>query len=98
MFFLNCFLDIAFAEGPDWRQRRRFALQNLRNFGVGKIAIESTIMEEIRKSKEKLKSTPEIQINNYFFVSFLNIIWSVVGGRSILRLKFDLVVVVVIEV
>lgn len=60
--------------------RRRFTLHHLRNFGFGKSATENIIMEEVHKIINKLECTNEIEAHHYFFISVLNVTWSIVGG------------------
>ncbi|KPP57518.1 Cytochrome protein-like, partial [Scleropages formosus] len=45
---------IVFANGDSWREMRRFALSNLRDFGMGKQVIEEKIIEEIQYLTEEI--------------------------------------------
>uniref|UniRef100_A0A8C1M4N8 Cytochrome P450, family 2, subfamily K, polypeptide 22 n=1 Tax=Cyprinus carpio TaxID=7962 RepID=A0A8C1M4N8_CYPCA len=46
---------IVFSNGENWREMRRFALSNLRDFGMGKKRSEEIITEEIKYLKEEFE-------------------------------------------
>ncbi|KAF4116383.1 cytochrome P450 2K6-like [Onychostoma macrolepis] len=46
---------IAFSNGENWREMRRFALLNLRDFGMGKKRSEEIIIEETQYLKEEFE-------------------------------------------
>lgn len=45
-----------FSNGDSWREMRRFALSNLRDFGMGKKSCEDKIREECSHLVEVFKS------------------------------------------
>ncbi len=46
-------VGIVFSNGENWREMRRFALSNLRDFGMGKKRSEGIIIEETQYLKEE---------------------------------------------
>ncbi|KAM6913472.1 cytochrome P450 2K1-like [Lycodopsis pacificus] len=73
---------ISFANGESWKEMRRFALSNLRDFGMGKKAAEDKIIEEIQYLNEVFerhegKPFSATQSMNY---AVSNIICSIVYG------------------
>ncbi|XP_067312622.1 cytochrome P450 2K1-like isoform X1 [Pseudorasbora parva] len=73
---------ILFSNGESWREMRRFALSNLRDFGVGKRGMEEKIIEEIHYLKgefDKFEGKPfdTTQPVNY---AVSNIISAIVYG------------------
>lgn len=57
-------LGIVFSNGENWREMRRFALLNLRDFGMGKKRSEEIIIEESQYLKEEIEKF-EGKIVNY---------------------------------
>ncbi|XP_071752464.1 cytochrome P450 2K1-like [Centroberyx gerrardi] len=79
---------ILFANGDSWKEMRRFALTNLRDFGMGKKASEEKIIEESHNlievfEKYKGKAFDTTQSVNY---AVSNIICSIVYGS---RFEYD---------
>uniref|UniRef100_A0A8C8SA38 unspecific monooxygenase n=1 Tax=Pelusios castaneus TaxID=367368 RepID=A0A8C8SA38_9SAUR len=73
---------IVFSNGERWKQLRRFALTNLRNFGMGKKSIEERIQEESRFLVERLRNTQEQPFDPTLFLTHAvsNVICSIVFG------------------
>nr|XP_001334090.3 cytochrome P450 2K1-like [Danio rerio] len=46
---------IVFSNGENWKEMRRFALSNLRDFGMGRKRSEELIIEEIKQLKEEFE-------------------------------------------
>ncbi|KAM4598646.1 cytochrome P450 2K1-like [Polymixia lowei] len=79
---------ILFANGDSWKEMRRFALTNLRDFGMGKKASEEKIIEECHNlvdvfEKYKGKAFDTTKSVNY---AVSNIICSIVYGS---RFEYD---------
>ncbi|XP_067237361.1 cytochrome P450 2K1-like [Chanodichthys erythropterus] len=73
---------ILFSNGENWKEMRRFALSNLRDFGMGKRGSEDKIIEEIQYLKEEFdkfegKAFDTTEPVNY---AVSNIISSIVYG------------------
>ncbi|XP_077192788.1 cytochrome P450 2F2-like [Paroedura picta] len=73
---------IAFSNGNKWKVLRRFAVQALREFGMGRRSIEERIQEEARSMVEELAKTKATPIDPSFLIScaVTNIICSVIFG------------------
>ncbi|XP_063426316.1 cytochrome P450 2K6-like [Mytilus trossulus] len=55
---------IVFANGDDWKGRRRFSLQAMRDFGVGKSSLEEKILEEMQNVADDLEKMKGVEISN----------------------------------
>ncbi|KAL8220006.1 UNVERIFIED_CONTAM: hypothetical protein K2H54_037631 [Gekko kuhli] len=73
---------IAFSNGEKWKALRRFAIQTLRGFGVGRRSIEARIQEEAQCLVEELTKTKEESVDPTFLISraVSNVICSIVFG------------------
>ena len=69
--------------GPNWRSMRRFTLQVLRDFGVGKTSIEDKIfteLDDVAICLEKVEGKA-IDINMYLQNIISNVIYGIVFGK-----------------
>ncbi|KAM6914704.1 cytochrome P450 2K1-like [Lycodopsis pacificus] len=73
---------IVFANGESWKEMRRFALSNLRDFGMGKKAAEDKIIEEIQYLNEVFERHEGKPFSATQSISYAvsNIICSIVYG------------------
>ncbi|EMP41804.1 Cytochrome P450 2H2 [Chelonia mydas] len=73
---------IVFSNGEQWKQLRRFALTNLRNFGMGKKSIEERIQEETHFLVERLRNTHGRPFDPTLFLTHAvsNVICSIIFG------------------
>ncbi|XP_054855144.1 cytochrome P450 2F2-like isoform X2 [Eublepharis macularius] len=73
---------IAFSNGEKWKVLRHFAVQTLREFGMGRRSLEERIREEARCMVEELAKTKAEPINPAFLLgcAVSNIICSIIFG------------------
>ncbi|KAJ6663582.1 hypothetical protein lerEdw1_009661 [Lerista edwardsae] len=74
---------IAFSNGEKWKVLRRFALQTLKNFGMGKRSIEERIQEEAQCLVQEFRRTGGASFNpiNLVCRAVSNVICAVVFGQ-----------------
>uniref|UniRef100_A0AAY4AZJ7 Cytochrome P450 2K1 n=1 Tax=Denticeps clupeoides TaxID=299321 RepID=A0AAY4AZJ7_9TELE len=79
---------IIFSNGENWKQMRRFALSNLRDFGMGKRKIEGKIIEETQNLIEVFKTFNGKQFDTGMLLNYAtsNIICGIVYGN---RFEYD---------
>ncbi|XP_052106618.1 cytochrome P450 2C29-like isoform X3 [Mytilus californianus] len=80
---------IVFANGDDWKDRRRFLIQAMRDFGVGRSSMEENIIEEIQNvadDLEKMKGAEITNLNEMMIKASCNVIHSLIFGY---RYKHD---------
>ena len=72
-----------FANGPLWKEQRRFALNVLRDFGMGRTLMEDRVQDEVRALLQRVEShggapfNPQILLTN----AVSNVICSLVFGK-----------------
>ena len=71
-----------FTDGEVWREHRRFALSCMRDFGMGKISLESKILEEARTLIAELArhDSAPVDFGAYVPKTVSNIICSIIYG------------------
>ncbi|XP_069581221.1 cytochrome P450 2K1-like isoform X2 [Brachyistius frenatus] len=79
---------IVWANGDSWKEMRRFALINLRDFGMGKKACEDKISEECRHLSEEFRKVKgeAFDTNQMIQYAVSNIICSMIYGS---RFEYD---------
>lgn len=87
-FYVNISSGIVFcAYGQSWREQRRFTLQALRDFGVGKKSIEENIATEVDALSTCLRETSGKPVAFIRPVQKLvaNVIFGIVFGKRYFR-------------
>ncbi|KAI7815650.1 cytochrome p450 [Rhyzopertha dominica] len=76
-------LGIVFSDGSHWEKQRKFSLQHLKHFGLGRREMESRIDEEARDLVDMLRRqcSGPILINNTFDISAINVLWAMMAGE-----------------
>jgi cytochrome P450 len=73
---------VFFADGPIWREQRRFTLRNLRDFGFGRRSMENIIHEECHALLRNVDTTdPEFDLLPLLPFSTINVLWTIMTGR-----------------
>ncbi|XP_030074261.1 cytochrome P450 2F2 [Microcaecilia unicolor] len=74
--------DMTFSNGDRWKELRRFIMQTMRNFGVGKRSIEERIQEEIQFLVKQLRKTNQSPFDPtlIFSQSIANVTFSIIFG------------------
>lgn len=75
---------VIFSQGRHWIEQRRTTLKTLRDFGFGRLSMEETIQEEVRKFLSYLRSTngEPVDLAGKFNMPVLNVLWKVCVGHS----------------
>ncbi|ODM98812.1 Methyl farnesoate epoxidase, partial [Orchesella cincta] len=85
-------LGIIWGNGHSWKLIRRFSIKTLRDFGFGKQKGQDAVMEEeleelMKRLDEKIElEGSEVCMSQFFTVSVLNILWSMMAGT---RFSYD---------
>ncbi|XP_048005692.1 probable cytochrome P450 305a1 [Leguminivora glycinivorella] len=96
---LRCFgkrMGITSADGPLWREHRKFAVKHLKNVGFGKASMEQEIQHEMARLVEYIRSNSykPISPKSILATAVMNVLWKYVAGESIeedrLKLLLDL--------
>lgn len=79
-------VGIIFSSGETWKEQRRFTLKHLRDFGLEKKSMETSIVHEVNELSEKWKKDVEnndgLVVNwTTFNVSIFNALWGIVSSR-----------------
>ncbi|XP_068896333.1 methyl farnesoate epoxidase-like [Tenebrio molitor] len=76
-------LGIVFSDGQFWQKQRKFSLQHLKNFGLGRKEMEEKIQDETRDliSMFKKQCSQPIWMHTAFDVSVLNVLWAMMAGE-----------------
>lgn len=84
--FINNNTGLVMSEGELWKESRRFTLHHLRNFGMGKSALEGYMQKQISGfCDEVLKPGcgKEISLQGSLNVAIVNIIWNLVASEEL---------------
>ncbi|XP_012254145.2 methyl farnesoate epoxidase-like [Athalia rosae] len=75
---------VIFTDGTIWKEQRRFAVKNLREFGFGKRTMENMIVDEaltlVKIIERKSKSRTIRNVNKIATVAVLNSLWCLTSG------------------
>ncbi|XP_027896306.1 cytochrome P450 2K1-like isoform X2 [Xiphophorus couchianus] len=84
----NLHHGIVWANGDSWKEMRRFALTNLKDFGMGKRVCEEKIIEECHVLIQKLKEFKgeAFDLSQHINYAACNVICSMVYGK---RFEYD---------
>ena len=75
------------ADGPLWKDQRKFMMRSLREMGIGKASIEVNVLEEVGHGIDHLKdriskrhADEVVRIDKLFDYPCLNVIWRIASG------------------
>ena len=80
--YLTVTPGVAFSDGQEWMEQRRFTLRHLRDFGFGKNTGEELITNELKEFIQGLdkKVGRTVIIDRSFSVAVLNTLWTILSG------------------
>nr|QGA72961.1 cytochrome P450 3041C2 [Lepeophtheirus salmonis salmonis] len=78
-------LGIINTSGHVWKEQRRFAVRNLKDFGFGKNTLDAVIQNEARFTiediiKESKNNNGVLRMESTFNVGIINILWQIIAG------------------
>ena len=75
---------IVFSHGEHWKEQRKFATKTLKDFGVGKSALQSVINDEVRKLVEDLEKEEDnpVDLRLRTNLSVVNTLWQILNGEK----------------
>lgn len=70
------------SDGQRWLEHRRFTIRHLKEFGFGRIGLESVIQEEAEELVKyfSLRTDQDIRLTTQFGVPVINVLWTIVAG------------------
>jgi len=73
--------------GDSWRELRRFTLQSLRDFGVGKNSLEETIINEVETLSSYIRTNDgaPMSINKPLQKLVANVIYHIIFSKRYVR-------------
>ena len=75
---------IVFSHGADWKEQRKFASRTLKDFGVGKTALQAVINDEVAKLIEELEEEVgrPIDLRLRTNLAVVNTLWQILNGEK----------------
>ena len=80
---MSSLIGLVWSNGERWKKVRRFALQSMRDFGVGKKSLEEVIQDEAKTLSDTFtakENEPISDIKRMMTISISNVIHHVVFG------------------
>ncbi|CAG0919871.1 unnamed protein product [Notodromas monacha] len=79
---------LIFANGQDWKVRRRFTLKHLRDFGFGKSSMEQLILDEMRHLADSINTEKNpkgsiVELDSGLNAAVGNVIWWLTANRRV---------------